>query len=147
QRLYARRNLHVSALLDGMVRVDGDLDPETGESLMAALRSVIDARARSGEADDRTPSQRRADALGEITRGHLDRIDRPEVAGERPHLTVTVALEDLRSGLGTAQAEHVGTIPASVARRLACDARIIPAVLGSACEPLDLGRATPVVSP
>ncbi len=32
-----RRSLYASVLLDGMVRVDGDLDPETGESLLTAL--------------------------------------------------------------------------------------------------------------
>ena len=31
-----------------MVRVDGDLDPETGEHLLTALRAVLDAEARSG---------------------------------------------------------------------------------------------------
>jgi uncharacterized protein DUF222 len=88
-RLLERRHLHVSPLLGGMVRVDGDLDPETGETLLTALRAVEDAEARSagrawsgaergsgwhdearsgphGETaapDRRTPAQRRADAL------------------------------------------------------------------------------------
>ncbi len=54
--------------------------------------------------DERTPAQRRADALGEVCRGFLDRGDRPLVAGERPHLTVTVPVEVLAgaplAGLG-----------------------------------------------
>jgi hypothetical protein len=29
------------------VRIDGDLDPETSESLLAALEAVIDAESRS----------------------------------------------------------------------------------------------------
>ncbi|MEX2421402.1 MAG: DUF222 domain-containing protein, partial [Actinomycetota bacterium] len=67
ERLRARRRLHASVSLLGMVRVDGDLDPETGETLLTALRAVVDAESRSGgEVDDRTPAQRRADALGEI---------------------------------------------------------------------------------
>ena len=32
------------------------------------------------------------------------------------------------------------------ARRLACDAKVIPAVLGSTSQPLDLGRSTDLVS-
>ena len=149
ERLYERRNLHVSPLLDGMVRLDGDLDPASGEALLAALGAFRDAEARSGgdEPDPRTPAQRRADALGALARSFLDRSDRPVVGGERPHLTVTVSLEALRSGLGVARGEHGTALPASVVRRLACQARIIPAVLGSASEPLDLGRMTPVVSP
>ncbi len=80
--LRARRRLHASVTLEGMVRLDGDLDPETGETFMTALRAVLDADARSDAAgaevsgsgtDDRTPAQRRADALAEICRGWLDR--------------------------------------------------------------------------
>jgi hypothetical protein len=35
--LRARRQLHVSRTFGGMVRLDGDLDPETGEALLTAL--------------------------------------------------------------------------------------------------------------
>ncbi|MBI2237615.1 MAG: DUF222 domain-containing protein, partial [Actinobacteria bacterium] len=54
-----------------------------------------------GTPELRTPAQRRADALGEICRRFLDSPDRPLVAGERPHVTVTVGLEVLegRSGV------------------------------------------------
>jgi Domain of unknown function (DUF222) len=38
-------------------------------------------------------------------------------------------------------------IGAETARRLACDATIIPAVLGGAGEPLDVGRARRLVTP
>ena len=122
--LRARRRLHASVTLEGMVRIDGDLDPETGETVLTALRAVGDAEARArldgdrgadrgpgeGDPDDRTPAQRRADALGEICRSWLDRSDRPEVAGERPHLTVTVGLEALRSS-GSREADLDDTGP------------------------------------
>jgi hypothetical protein len=66
----------------GMVRVDGDLDPETGETLLTALRAVLDSESRSGdEPEGRTPAQRRADALGEVGRQWLDNAERPSVAG------------------------------------------------------------------
>jgi hypothetical protein len=72
-----------------MVRVDGDLDPQTGQTVITTLRAVTDAEARGGGGEDtRTPAQRRADALGEVCRQWLDRTDRPSVGGERPHLTV-----------------------------------------------------------
>jgi hypothetical protein len=67
ERLRERRCLHASVSFLGMVRVDGDLDPETGETLLTALGAVLDSEARSrGSHDKRTPAQRRADALGEI---------------------------------------------------------------------------------
>ena len=93
--LRARRRLHASATLAGMVRVDGDLDPETGEVLLTALGAVVDAECRSKEEDERSPAQRRADALGEVCRQWLDLAPRPAVAGERPHLTLTVSAEAL----------------------------------------------------
>jgi hypothetical protein len=49
-----RRNLHASVTWDGMVRVDGDLDPEAGETLLTALDAVLDAEAKSTKGDSRT---------------------------------------------------------------------------------------------
>jgi hypothetical protein len=93
EQAYERRRLHVSPSLAGMVRVDGDLDPETGQTVISALRALCDAEVRSGP-DHRSSPQRRADALGEICRQWLDTDDRPLVGGERPHVTVTVDLRD-----------------------------------------------------
>ena len=63
--------------------------------------------------------------------------------GERPHLTVTVTLDTLERRLGAAAADLDFGLPISAvsARRLACDARIIPIVLGTQGQPLDVGRA------
>jgi hypothetical protein len=154
--LRARRRLHASVTFAGMVRVDGDLDPETGETLLTALRAVGDAESRStAEGDERTPTQRRADALGEICRGWLDLAPRPSVAGERPHVTVTVDADVLarRSSfreldhLGTSELDHIGPVHPEVARRLACDAAVVRVVMAGRSEPLDVGRRTPVVPP
>jgi hypothetical protein len=142
-----------------MVRVDGDLDPETGETLLTALRAIMDTESRSGTDDRRTPAQRRADALGEICRQWLDRSDRPQVGGERPHVTVTVGVEALRdlqpsagpaSGAGfdgAPELDHTGPVQPEMANRMACDASITRIVMAGSSEPLDVGRRTPVVSP
>ena len=141
------RRLHASRTFGGMVRVDGDLDPETGETVLTAIRAVMDHEARSGAEDSRSPAQRRADALGEVCRQWLDRSDRPQVGGERPHMTVTVSVEALRDLEGSAELDHAGPVPVEVARRLACDASIVRVVTAGASEPLDVGRKTPVPSP
>jgi hypothetical protein len=148
EELRKHRRLHVSRTFLGLVRVDGTLDPETGATLLAALRAVMDAEARSGaEGDERTPAQKRADALGEVCRGWLDRPERPAVAGERPHVTVTVGAEVLRDRAGQpCEMEGVGPVDPEVARRITCDASIRRVVLAGASEPLDVGRKTPVVS-
>ncbi|MFH1104875.1 MAG: DUF222 domain-containing protein [Actinomycetota bacterium] len=64
------RGLHVSAV-SGMVRVDGRLDPVAGQFVITALDTLTDP-ANLDPADGRTPSQRRADALVDLCRDHLD---------------------------------------------------------------------------
>jgi Domain of unknown function (DUF222)/HNH endonuclease len=155
---YERRRLHVSPTLAGMVRVDGDLDPETGQSVISALRAVCDTEVRC-TTDQRSSPQRRADALGEICRQWLDSADRPLVGGERPHVTVTVDLQTLQGRLpssgppgarcpglrSTAELEDVGPISSEAARRMACDASVARVITRGASEPLDVGRRTQVV--
>jgi hypothetical protein len=140
-----QRRLHASVSLLGMVRVDGNLDPETGEALLTALGAVLDAEARSGGGDARTPAQRRADALGEVCHQWLDGAGRPTVAGERPHVTVTVGAEAL--GASPSELDHVGPVSPETTRRIACDASVMRVVMSGRSEPLDVGRRTPVVPP
>ena len=145
EKVRERRRLHASVSFLGMVRVDGDLDPETGETLLTALSAVLDGESRSGQGEDRTPAQRRADALGEICRRYLDSSDRPTVGGERPHLTMTVDVQAMGGGGG--ELDHVGPVDPEIARRMACDASIMRVVLAGPSEPLDVGRRTPVIPP
>jgi Domain of unknown function (DUF222) len=66
---FALRRLYLSPTLDGMVRVDGTLDPETGQTVMTALHAVMDADSHTDRTHDgRSSPQRRADALGEVCR-------------------------------------------------------------------------------
>jgi hypothetical protein len=88
-----------------MVRLDGELDPETGQTVISALRAIAPAPAPR---DERTPPQRRADALGEISRHFLDTGERAEVGGERPHVTVTVDAGTLAGSAGPAAHMAVG---------------------------------------
>lgn len=149
--LRSRRRLDVCPTPTRMVRVEGELDPEGGELLLTALQAMVDADLRSaGPGDMRTPTQRRADALCELARRYLDSPDRPTVARERPHITLTVGIETLRASnkaraLGRCELDHTGTVPVETARRLACDASVLPVVMGGPSEPLDVGRRTPVV--
>jgi hypothetical protein len=146
ERRFQRRGLFVSTTIDGMVRLDGDLDPETGQTVMTALRSIVDVGSRGDDEDARRPAQRRADALGEICRRYLDSADRPFVAGERPHVTVTVDLAALERRAGGAAFED-GPLTPDAARRLACDAAVSRIITRGRSEPLEVGRRTPVVPP
>ena len=70
----------------------------------------------------------------------------PLHGGDATTLLVTIDFDRLRDGLGTAL---VGDTPITVGqtRRLACTAKILPAVLGGDSEILDLGRARRLFSP
>jgi hypothetical protein len=53
---------------------------------------------------------------------------------------VTIDLDQLKAGLGAAHLDTGQDLSASEARRLACNAGLVPAVLGGRSVPLDLGR-------
>ena len=129
-----------------MVRIAGELDPETGETVITAVKAVTDA-GTGVPGDPRTPAQRRADALGEISRSFLDRTDRAVVGKERPHLTVTVDVEALAGGPGRAELDHAGAVHPELARRLGCDAALTRVLTTGRSEPLDVGRRTQVIPP
>ena len=70
------------------------------------------------------------------------------MAGERPHVTVTIPAEGLRGDARAgAELDDVGPVDVEVARRLAYDASITRVVLSGRSEPLDVGRKTPVIPP
>ncbi|MDQ3990928.1 MAG: HNH endonuclease, partial [Actinomycetota bacterium] len=147
RRRHELRRLHASATLDGMVRIDGDLDPHTGQTVLTALHAVMDAEIRSGDGDEpRTTIQRRADALGVIARYYLDSAQRPTVAGERPHVSVLVDLETLEGRTGyRCELSDAGTITPEMVRMWCCDARVSRVVTSGRSEPLDVGRLTSTV--
>ena len=70
----------------------------------------------------------------------------PDQHGAKPRLTVTVTLDQLRDGLGAATLDTGDDLSVSAIRRLACDAEVIPAVLGSLGEVLDVGRTQRLVT-
>jgi hypothetical protein len=88
----------------------------------------------------RTPGQRRADALIEICRLALAEGQLPDNGGDRPQITVTIAYDPLRRSLGTGTLDNGEPLSAATARRLACDARILPIILNGDSQILDAGR-------
>ena len=90
-----------------------------------------------------TARQRLADALVEMARRAAGAgIANRETA--RPLINVLISLDDLLGRLaanGIATLTNGTPIDASTARRLACEADIIPTVLDGNSQPLDVGRA------
>jgi hypothetical protein len=64
----------------------------------------------------------------------------PTAGGIAADVMVTVDIEALRKGLGSAQLDTGGVISPAMARMLACDAGIIPLVMGGKSVVLDCGR-------
>ncbi len=128
---------------DGGCELVGWLDREAAEIVRAALSPLAAPRpATDTEIDLRTAAQRHADALVDLAQRALQAGDLPTEGGERPQVVVTVSLAVLRGRIGSASLALGDPINADIARRLACDAQVIPVVLGSRGEPLDVGRAS-----
>ncbi|MER6669439.1 DUF222 domain-containing protein [Amycolatopsis japonica] len=144
-----RREVFVERRKDGFWKLSGLLDPETGARTAAALDAYAAKRPvdEFGQADHRTLPQRRGDAWAELLDLAIACPDQPGTSGYRTLVHVTVGLDALKTGLGTACLDFVGRITAREARLAACDCLMIPAVLGAAGEPLDVGRMKRFVTP
>lgn len=138
---YEQRYLHLSPL-GRMWKLDALLDPEAG----AALRTAVEALSkRAGVADERSPKQRRADALGAIVHHAMDRGTLPRRNGARPHVAVHTTIDGLRGGAGSTL-EDGTPVGAKTVQRLACDGTLSRVVKAGSVV-VDVGRATRSVSP
>lgn len=123
-------------------------DPEAAAIIDAAVSALsAPVTEPDGTRDQRSPARRRADALvaivsrGVSAPGAGPRVDKAQVV-------VTIPLEALLDQLRGAGVTMTGEVlsPETV-RRLACDAGIVPMVLGSGGEVLDVGRIERLFSP
>lgn len=142
-RRYEGRYLTFTDTIEEMVRIDGMLD-RTGAAILR--KALYPLSAKAGQVDERTPTQRNADALVELATLAMKAGELPDTAGEPTQVTVLTHLADLTARLEAGDTCHATLedvpITPNTARMLACDAGIIPAVLGGASEILDLGRST-----
>ncbi|MGJ3508960.1 DUF222 domain-containing protein [Enemella sp. A6] len=159
QQQRARRGRYLSYgrdEADGVMWFRGRVPLADGEVLVNAINAIAHKAWRSeaatraaargtgavDETESSTMSQLRADALIELAgRG-------PEGSPGRPTLTVLVPVENLLDDLGMGTlAESGEQIDPAELRRLACDAGVLPAVLGGDSTVLDLGREQRLVTP
>ncbi|MGH3717811.1 MAG: DUF222 domain-containing protein [Pseudonocardiaceae bacterium] len=138
-----RGELRLRDRRDGRLGVEGWLDPEHGAMVRALIEQLAARRPTTddGVPDTRTVPQRQADALIELCDRARGAEGFPTTAGEPPHVTVTIDWDALRTALGTGLMDYGQPVSAGDARRLACDCKLIPVVLGGDSEPLDVGRA------
>ena len=140
------RFLSLSQTLDGVFYLNGRLDAEGGATLQTALNALMGPPPSD---DERTPRQRRADALVEVMRRQLNGGQLPEVGGQKPHLVVTTDMATLtkQPGSQAAELEWAQPIPAETARRIACDCSMTPVFQGAESHQIDAGRTSRVIPP
>ncbi|MGY1745606.1 DUF222 domain-containing protein [Blastococcus sp. SYSU D00695] len=131
---------------DGSWTVGGTLDAIGGEKVATALESI--AAAGRYAADSRTRAQRTGDALVQLADLALASGDLPVLRTVKPHVIVTVGLEDLldpATGPAAADTGLRATLSAARARWIACDATVTRIVLDPDGLPLDVGRSQRIV--
>ena len=138
-----------------MRRLSGLLDPESAAVVVSAFDAVTSPRrggprfveASAPPADERSNDQLRVDALVDLIRVASAVGDKPVLGAARPAVRVVIAARDLERD-GFAHFDGIATpVSAATARRIACDAGVLPIVLGTDSEVLDLGRTARTFSP
>lgn len=161
QRTLAWRNRD-----DGMMELRVILPPEQAAEVRAALEVAEGRLRRDVQAPDaETPRVSMVDALLEVTRTHLD-ADTSAPVDDHHLVTVHVSAPDLIATTATsetapdvpagtsdtdvpAETAHipgVGAVDPETARRLACDAPLVPALLDASGDVLALGRTQRLVT-
>ena len=117
----------------------------------ALLRAVLLSLAApavdvDGTRDVRDHGARMWDALMELCRGQVAAGGLPRAHGSPVRLLVTLGLDQLKAGLGDGVTGTGESLSATTIRRLACDAEVIPAVLGSQGQLLDVGHTQRLVT-
>ncbi|HEY7273825.1 MAG TPA: DUF222 domain-containing protein, partial [Actinoplanes sp.] len=138
RRAFPQRGFTLSPPAGGLVRIGGHLTVEDAAIVSAALDPLS---IPGTDPDARNPAQLRADALIEVCRLALRTGTLPDSGGEPPQLAVTVAYDPLTRQLGVGRIDNGDRVSAVTVRRLACDAQLLPIVLGGAGQVLDAGRS------
>lgn len=144
---------------DGMVVIRGRLTPEVGAVVQRAIEAAADRLFRDGQAatagqamaEEVTPAQRRADALGLLAETALSSTLDAGSAADRYQVVVHV---DASAGAGEGVAagalelEHGPVyVSAETSRRLACDAAVVVMRHDDEARVLDVGRRTRTIPP
>jgi hypothetical protein len=138
-----RRRYHdLTRQANGMVTGKYSLPSVEGEALLTAMDALMPPTA---ETEERTTSQRRADALGDLARAFLEGSETPMVGGERPHISIHVDLAGLTGQSGGMHETDGFVLDPFAVAQIVCDASVTRIVFGPNSEVLDVGRQTRVI--
>jgi len=150
RRAEERTSLSIQRAGDGCSRIIATVPDAVAHRLRTYLEAFTSPRhdAMVGGEGDRLPAERQR---GRAFCSLLEAVDPqrlPAHGGDATTVVVTVTLDALRADLASAGLLGADDkITAAQARRLACTAKVIPAVLGGDSEILDLGRGARLFSP
>jgi hypothetical protein len=132
----------------GMVCLRGEFDPESGLQIVGRLQNAVERLFREGtvNGESRSPDQLRALSLcALVVDTNTDSAAPITSAYGRADVSVIIDLKTLQSGVHKHSLVHTGTeidVPIETIRRIACEAKIIPIVLGNDGVVLDVGRSS-----
>ena len=147
-RLDAGMAAIVEATLTGLSAPNPTRGEPAEGTLTVSGGQLVDSDGVCGDSgglrDERTAGQRRADALVDLCRAYADHPDVVAQAragsASRAQVVITMNYADLRDQCGYGLTVSGQPLSAATVRAFACDAGVIPLVLGGAGEILDQGR-------
>ena len=140
KRQRAQRRLTIKQQSDGMFELFGRFDPVSGSRIETAISAAADKLWRAEDPENRrTPQQRMADALETLV---TDSSGEGNAKGAAPgvDLLVIVDYDTLAGQLANPRLADGTPLSAEELLRLACDAKILPAIFDQKGQPLWLGR-------
>jgi len=140
------RAVRIAKHPDGSLSARVELDAVGGEKFQAALESLVQANRPAG--DLRSRAQQLGDALVQLCDNALASGSLPVLRKNKPHVFLTVGVEDLADPSTNPGASEMGfgaTLSAARARWAACDADLTRIVLDPDGQPLDYGRTVRLV--
>ncbi|MFE7228020.1 DUF222 domain-containing protein [Nocardioides sp. NPDC057577] len=134
---------------DGTIDIHARVSHAVGMRLRTMLDSLAQPRKWSAQDKGRKAPYDRL--LGQAFARVIETYDVDQLPRHGGHATtvfITMSVDDLRKDLGTAALGFDGEkITAAEARRMACNANLVPVVLGTDSEVLDLGRTARLAHP
>ncbi|CAN7295057.1 DUF222 domain-containing protein [Arthrobacter sp. LjRoot14] len=166
EELRHRQGVFIRKPRRGLHHVEFFATPDQYEPLLTVMNTATNPRTQPGEQDldRRTRPQQLLDGLVGAAKTALTTGNLPAAGGLRPQVMVTIDYRDLLDRLdrldhnsdrpagtlgipGTGSFTFTGPVTAATVRKIACDADIIPVLLGSQGRVLDIGRTTRIFPP
>lgn len=137
---------------DGMWHARIRLDPVSHAQVapvLDALSAPVPVTSEDGTVvrDARSAEQCRADAFVELCTTYPGLTGAGVRMMTKTTLVVSMTYQDLVNATGTGTTTQGQVLSPSAVRQLACDAGVIPMMLGGPSEPIDVGREERLASP